>query len=97
MPVNSTRIEYINHDATGFSAEKVVPVGTTIGELFEREMSGKSTASYTILVNRDRVRRDYVLQEGDRVSITPTKVAGARVNDPNNPNKGCRRALTRVL
>jgi molybdopterin converting factor small subunit len=40
-------------------------------------MPGRTAADYMIRVNRQPVARDYVLQEGDRVSITPTKIEGA--------------------
>jgi sulfur carrier protein ThiS len=40
-------------------------------------MSKCEAADYLIRVNRQPVPRDYVLQEGDRVTITPTKVEGA--------------------
>ena len=33
--------------------------------------------TYLIRVNRQPVASDQVLQEGDRVSITPTKIEGA--------------------
>jgi sulfur carrier protein ThiS len=42
-------------------------------------MSGKDAGDYMIRVNRQPVPRDYVLREGDRISITPTKVEGAKI------------------
>ena len=42
--------------------------------------SGSPTAGpqdYLIRVNRQPVAADQVLQEGDRVSVTPTKIEGA--------------------
>jgi hypothetical protein len=34
-------------------------------------------ALYLIRVNRQPVVRDYVLQENDRITMTPTKIEGA--------------------
>ncbi len=44
---------------------------------FSQRMSGREAGDYLIRVNRQPVARDYVLQDGDRVSITPTKIQGA--------------------
>ena len=40
-------------------------------------MPGCDEGDYLIRVNRQPVPRDYVLQEADRITITPTKIAGA--------------------
>lgn len=77
MPVSTINIEYINHDVTGFSSDLPVAVGTTIGELFTAKMPSKDPRAYLILVNREARPASYVLQSGDRVSFTPTKVQGA--------------------
>jgi len=77
MPVGTVNIEYINHDSNGYSTSVSVDIGTTIGEFFTAKMPGKQAQNYLILVNREHTRRDYVLANGDRVSITPTKVQGA--------------------
>ena len=37
----------------------------------------RSPADYLIRVNRQPVSPEQVVQEGDRVSITPTKIEGA--------------------
>ncbi len=38
---------------------------------------GGRAEDYLVRVNRQPVARDYVLQEGDRVTITPVKLEGA--------------------
>lgn len=38
-----------------------------------------SASDYLIRVNRQPAASDHVLQEGDRVSITPVKIEGAQV------------------
>jgi sulfur carrier protein ThiS len=40
-------------------------------------MQGSKPDDFLIRVNRQPVPREYVLKEGDRVTITPTKIDGA--------------------
>jgi sulfur carrier protein ThiS len=68
----------VNNDGGGFADYVDVPEGTTVAGLFERQMQGAKPAHYLIRVNRQPCPPDQVLQEGDRVSITPTKIEGAR-------------------
>lgn len=75
----SIKISYINHDSAGFSDDVQVPAGTTIQEFFNQKMPGRDSRSYLIHVNSLPPVRDYVLTEGDCVSISPTKVQGARL------------------
>ena len=46
-------------------------------QFFDSKMPGQESEDFLIRVNRQPVARDYVLQEGDRVTITPTKIEGA--------------------
>ncbi len=71
------RILVINNNGSGFADYLEVSEGTTVEQLFERLVGGKS-ANYLIRVNRQPCAADQVLLEGDRVSITPTKIEGAR-------------------
>ena len=71
------RILYINNDGSGFADYVEAEANTSIGEFVAQRMPGRAAADYMIRVNRQPVARDYVLQEGDRVSITPTKIEGA--------------------
>jgi len=69
---------FINNDGGGFADRRKFPEGTTAGELFARAMgSGVSAQGHYIRVNRQPVSRSHVLQNGDRISITPVKVSGA--------------------
>jgi sulfur carrier protein ThiS len=71
------KVFFINNDGGGFADTIEVREGTTMSQLFnERVPQGKS-ADYLIRVNRQPVAADHVLQEGDRVSVTPTKIEGA--------------------
>jgi sulfur carrier protein ThiS len=72
------RLLYINNDGSGFADYVTEYEGTTVEEFFNQKMPGQEPTDFLIRVNRQPVTRDYVLQENDRISITPTKVEGAR-------------------
>ena len=72
------RLLYINNDGSGFADYVTISEGTTVEKFFNEKMPGQEPTDYLIRVNRQPVTRDYVLQENDRISITPTKVEGAR-------------------
>jgi sulfur carrier protein ThiS len=71
------RILYINNDGGGFADYLDVTAGTTVEQFFEEQMLGREPHDYLIRVNRQPIPRDYVLQENDRVTLTPTKIEGA--------------------
>jgi sulfur carrier protein ThiS len=71
------RILFIDNDGAGFADHIDIAENTTIEQFFKIKMSGKEVSDYLIRVNRQPVARDYVLREGDRVTITPTKIEGA--------------------
>ena len=69
------KILLINIDGRGFADYTDVPHGTTVLELFEREMGSQAKPQdYLLRVNRQQCARDQVLVEGDRISITPNKI-----------------------
>jgi hypothetical protein len=71
------RLFFINNDGAGFADTINVADGTSISRLFEERMPHGKPADYLIRVNRLPVSADQVLHEGDRVSVTPTKIEGA--------------------
>jgi sulfur carrier protein ThiS len=71
------RILFIDNDGAGFADYIDIAENTTVEQFFKIKMSGGNAEDYTIRVNRQPVAKDYVLQEGDRISITPTKIEGA--------------------
>lgn len=71
------RILYINNDGAGFADYLEIAENTTVEQFFKIKMSGANASDYMIRVNRQPVPKDYVLQENDRVTITPTKIEGA--------------------
>jgi hypothetical protein len=71
------RILFINNDGGGFADYIDVDASTTVEKLFHQKLPERAASDYLIRVNRQPVTRDQVLQDGDRVSITPTKIEGA--------------------
>lgn len=71
------RVLLINNDGGGFCDHVYCDAGTTVMQLFDHHIKSGKPADYLIRVNRMPVHPDQVLQEDDRISITPTKVEGA--------------------
>ena len=71
------RILVINNTGSGFADYLEIPEGTTVKRLFEQQVNSPDPEDYLIRVNRQPVPADQLLREGDRVSFTPTKIAGA--------------------
>lgn len=73
------QIMFINNDGGGFADRIIVRDRLTVRELFADKMGGNaSPRDYLIRVNRQPADSEQVLQEGDRVSFTPTKIEGAK-------------------
>ena len=73
----TVKILFINNDGGGFADHIEVADGTNVTSLFAQRLPGAKAENYLIRVNRQAVGADQVLHEGDRVSITPTKIQGA--------------------
>ena len=71
------RILYIDNDGGGFADYLDIAENTTVEQFFSIKMSGRDPSDYLIRVNRQPVSHDYVLRDGDRITITPTKIEGA--------------------
>ena len=71
------RILYINNSGGGYADYIEVSEGKTVEQFFKEQMPGRKAEDFLIRVNRQPVARDYVLQDNDRVTITPTKIEGA--------------------
>ena len=67
----------INNNGGGFADHIDIAEGTTVTQLFEQKIADGNPADYLIRVNRQPCTADQVLREGDRISITPTKIEGA--------------------
>jgi hypothetical protein len=73
------KIMFVNNDGGGFADYIEVPEGTTLAALFLQRIPHGKPQDYLIRVNRQPVTCDYVLTEGDRVTITPVKIQGAQL------------------
>ena len=72
------RILFINNDGGGFADHVDVQPGLTVEQLFAERLPHARPRDYLIRVNRQPTAPNQILQEGDRVSITPTKIEGAQ-------------------
>ena len=73
------RLLYINNDGGGFADYIDVTEGITVEQFFNDKMQGRKPDDYLIRVNRQPVPREYILKDGDRITVTPTKIEGATV------------------
>lgn len=71
------RLLYINNDGGGFADYVDVTEGITVETFFKDKMQGRKPEDYLIRVNRQPVPREYILKDGDRITVTPTKIEGA--------------------
>ena len=71
------RIMFINNHGSGFADFISVQDDLTVEGLFHEQLPGCKPEDFLIRVNRQPVTRDTKLVEGDRVSMTPTKIEGA--------------------
>ena len=72
------KVLFINNDGGGFADFVDVDPGITVEKFFGQQLPERKSEDYLIRVNRQPVSGDQVLQEGDRVSMTPTKIEGAK-------------------
>lgn len=75
--MNTIAIQYLNNEGTGF-ADWVndVAAGTTLSQ-FLASRGVNDPRRYTITVNGAVAAATTILADRDRVSVTPSKVAGA--------------------
>ena len=72
------KVLFINNDGGGFANHIEIEDDTTVQTLFDKRIGSGKESNYLIRVNRQPVANDQVLVEGDRISITPVKIEGAR-------------------
>jgi sulfur carrier protein ThiS len=71
------RCLFINNIGAGFADYIEVAPGTTATQFFDKQMPGQKPEDHLVRINRQPVAADQILQEGDRISISPVKIAGA--------------------
>ncbi len=70
---------FISNSGAGFADTVECEKGTTVGEFFKDMMKkGDKPENHLIRVNRDIATADQVLQEGNRVTVTPTHIEGGK-------------------
>ena len=79
------RVLYLNNDGGGFADYVEVAQGATVESFFAGRLPNRSPGDYLIRVNRQPAAADQVLQDGDRVTITPTKIEGAVLDRLRHP------------
>jgi hypothetical protein len=72
------QIMYINNDGGGFADTIEVSDGKSVAALLSERLPGRKAVDFLVRVNRLPATADQLLRDGDRVSMTPTKVQGAR-------------------
>ena len=68
---------FINNEGGGYADYVEINEGTTVDKFFNEKLPARKAEDFLIRINRQPVPRDYVLQENDRITITPTKIEGA--------------------
>ena len=71
------RLLFINNDGGGFADYVETSEGVSVEQFFRERLPSGRPQDYLIRVNRQPVSAGQVLHEGDRISITPTKIEGA--------------------
>ena len=71
------KVLFLNNNGAGYADYVEVAEGTTVEKFFSQQVPDGKPEDCLIRVNRQPVARNYVLQDGDRISATPTKVDGA--------------------
>jgi hypothetical protein len=72
------RVLFINNDGGGFADYVEVSPETTVAKFFSDRLPHGKPEDYLIRVNRLPATADQRLHEGDRISMTPVKIEGAR-------------------
>lgn len=69
------KVLFLSNENGGFAEYVEIEEGTTVSEFLENR--DLVATSYNIRVNREEVSSDHILLDGSRVTVTPTKIAGA--------------------
>ena len=71
------KIHYTNNAGGGFSGAVDVDEGTTIEQFFKSKFPDAAFTEFDITINKLETWPERVLNEGDRVTIVPSKYAGS--------------------
>lgn len=73
------RILFIDNGGGGFADYVDLMEGKALEQFFNERFPSRKAEDFLIRVNRQPVAKDYVLRDGDRITITPLKIEGARL------------------
>lgn len=73
----TVKVLFTNNVGTGFSNDVEIPAGTSVGKFFKDNFGDARPENFTIRCNKETVPSDYVLKDGDRLTVIPSKVTGA--------------------
>jgi len=74
------KVTLLNHEGEGFAQTFELQENTAMQDFFREQMGMQGERyvnDYAIRVNREPVEAEYSLQDGDKITITPTKIRGA--------------------
>ena len=86
------KVLFINNDGGGFADHVEAAEGVSVSAFFAEKMPDREPEDFLIRVNRLPAAADQVLQDGDRISITPTKIDGAETDGTRIDGAGGDRA-----
>ena len=64
------KVLFINNQGGGFADYLSIDENTTVEKFFNQKLPNEKSEDYLIRVNRQPVPRDYVLQDGDRITVS---------------------------
>ena len=72
------KVLFVNNLGGGFADYVEVARNTTVEKFLDQKMPGCRAEDYLIRVNRLPAARNEILRDGDRITVTPLKIDGAR-------------------
>ena len=71
------KVLFLNNEGAGFADHVEIESNMSVSAFFDKQLPDRKTSDFLIRVNRLPVAADQVLVDGDRVTMTPTKIEGA--------------------
>lgn len=73
----SVKVRFANFAEDSFASDYLVNDNTTVPKFLYEQGVAADEGNFRISVNGQEATRDYVLQDGDKVRLTPRKMKGA--------------------
>jgi sulfur carrier protein ThiS len=71
------KIHLVTNLNNSFSGFVDYPEGTTVDDVLSEVANGADSDGFRVRVNRETVSPDFPLKNGDRVTVTPSRIEGA--------------------